>query len=112
MPLAVMHAHFTLPPAPVQGETTASSTIRVSRSNGQLLTHSSHLGTHLDGEIHFFTPGRDIASLPLNDFLIGPGVVVDLSDATGDHQVYTPLVDGESCIGPAWPWSRTPGTSC
>ena len=27
-------------------------------ANGQLLTHSNHLGTHLDGEIHFYTPGR------------------------------------------------------
>ena len=59
-------------------------------ANGQLLTHSNHLGTHLDGEIHFYTPGKDIASLDLNDFLVGPGVVVDLSDATGDYQIYTP----------------------
>ena len=59
-------------------------------ANGQILTHSNHLGTHLDGEIHFFTPGKDIASLQLNDFLVGPGVVVDLSDATGDYQIYTP----------------------
>ncbi len=58
-------------------------------ANGQLLTHSNHLGTHLDGEIHFYTPGKDIASLELNDFLVGPGVVVDLSDATGDYQIYT-----------------------
>ncbi|MBN1135546.1 MAG: cyclase family protein [Anaerolineae bacterium] len=64
--------------------TTSSSTIWVSRSNGQLLTHSNYLGTHLDGEIHFFTPGKDLASLELNDFLVGPGVVVYLSDATGD----------------------------
>jgi arylformamidase len=59
-------------------------------ANGQLLTHSNHLGTHLDGEIHFFTAGKDIAALELNDFLVGPGVVVDLSDATGDYQIYTP----------------------
>ena len=58
-------------------------------ANGQLLTHSNHLGTHLDGEIHFFTAGKDIASLDLNEFLVGPGVVVDLSDATGDYQIYT-----------------------
>ncbi|MCU0693020.1 MAG: cyclase family protein [Polyangiaceae bacterium] len=57
-------------------------------ANGQLLTHSNHVGTHLDGEIHFFTPGRDIAALPL-DFLCGPGVVVDLSDAVGDYDIYT-----------------------
>jgi arylformamidase len=59
-------------------------------ANGQLLTHSNHLGTHLDGEIHFFTAGKDIAQLELNNFLVGPGVVVDLSDAAGDYQIYTP----------------------
>ncbi len=59
-------------------------------ANGQLLTHSNHLGTHLDGEIHFFTAGKDIADLDLNEFLVGPGVVVDVSDAVGDYQIYTP----------------------
>ncbi|MBI4790930.1 MAG: cyclase family protein [Chloroflexi bacterium] len=58
-------------------------------ANGQLVTHSNHLGTHLDGEIHFFTPGKDIASLDLNDFLVGPGVIVDLSDCAGDYDIYT-----------------------
>jgi len=58
-------------------------------ANGQVLTHSNHLGTHLDGEIHFYTPGKDIAALELNGFLVGPGAVVDLSDATGDYQIYT-----------------------
>jgi len=58
-------------------------------ANGQLLTHSNHLGTHLDGEIHFYTPGKDIADLDLNEFLVGPAAVVDLSDATGDYQIYT-----------------------
>jgi arylformamidase len=57
-------------------------------ANGQLLTHSNHVGTHLDGEIHFYTPGKDIASLSL-DYLVGPGVVVDLSDAVGDYDIYT-----------------------
>jgi arylformamidase len=33
------------------------------------VTHSNHLGTHLDGEIHFHTPGKDIASLDM-DFLV------------------------------------------
>ena len=58
-------------------------------ANGQVLTHSNHLGTHLDGEIHFHTPGKDIADLDLNGFLVGPAAVVDLSDATGDYQIYT-----------------------
>jgi len=57
-------------------------------ANGQLLTHSNHVGTHLDGEIHFYTPGKDIASLQL-DYLVGDGVVVDLSDAVGDYEIYT-----------------------
>jgi kynurenine formamidase len=57
-------------------------------ANGQLLTHSNHLGTHLDGEIHFYTPGKDIASLSM-DFLVHEAAVVDLSDACGDYDVYT-----------------------
>jgi len=57
-------------------------------ANGQLVTHSNHLGTHLDGEIHFYTPGKDMAELDM-DFLVNGGVVVDLSDAVGDYEVYT-----------------------
>lgn len=57
-------------------------------ANGQLLTHSNHLGTHLDGEIHFYTPGKDIAQLGL-DFLVHEGAIVDLSDVCGDYDVYT-----------------------
>ncbi len=57
-------------------------------ANGQIVTHSNHLGTHLDGEIHFYTPGKDIASLDF-DFLFGPGAIVDLSDAVGDYDIYT-----------------------
>lgn len=57
-------------------------------ANGQVVTHSNHLGTHLDGEIHFHTPGRDIASLPM-DFLFHDAAVVDLSDVCGDYDVYT-----------------------
>src|SRR3972149_12246345 len=57
-------------------------------ANGQILTHSNHVGTHLDGEIHFYPPGKDIAQLSL-DFLVGEGAVVDLSDCGGDYDVYT-----------------------
>ena len=57
-------------------------------ANGMLLTHSNHVGTHLDGEIHFYTPGKEIASLDL-DFLVHEGVVVDLSDCTTDYDLYT-----------------------
>lgn len=58
-------------------------------ANGQVVTHSNHVGTHLDGEIHFYTPGKDIASLEL-DFLVGDAAIVDLSDICGDFDVYTP----------------------
>jgi arylformamidase len=57
-------------------------------ANGQVLTHSNHLGTHLDGEIHFHTPGKDIASLDM-DYLVHEAAVVDLSDVSGDYDVYT-----------------------
>ncbi len=57
-------------------------------ANGQVLTHSNHLGTHLDGEIHFFTPGKDIASLTM-DYLVHDAAIVDLSDICGDYDVYT-----------------------
>jgi arylformamidase len=57
-------------------------------ANGQLLTHSNHLGTHLDGEIHFHTPGKDMAELDM-DFLVHEAAVVDLSDVCGDYDVYT-----------------------
>lgn len=57
-------------------------------ANGQVLTHSNHLGTHLDGEIHFYTPGKDIASLSM-DYLVHDAAIVDLSDICGDYDVYT-----------------------
>ena len=41
-------------------------------ANGQVVTHSNHVGTHLDGEIHFYSPGKDIASLDM-DFLYETG---------------------------------------
>lgn len=58
-------------------------------ANGQLLTHSNHVGTHLDGPLHFDTSGRDMASLELTK-LCAPGVVVDLSDQAEDWGIYTP----------------------
>jgi arylformamidase len=57
-------------------------------ANGQLLTHSNHLGTHLDGEIHFYTAGKDIADLDM-DYLVHDAAIVDLSDVCGDYDVYT-----------------------
>lgn len=62
--------------------------LSVNGANGQLITTSNHVGTHLDGSLHFCTNGRDIASVPLED-LYGPGVVVDLSDISEDYGFYT-----------------------
>ena len=58
-------------------------------ANGQLVTHSNHVGTHLDGPLHFCTHGSDIGSLKLKNFLVGPGVVVDISDIAEDYGIYT-----------------------
>jgi kynurenine formamidase len=57
-------------------------------ANGQVITHSNHLGTHLDGEIHFYTAGKDIADLDM-DYLVHEAAIVDLSDVCGDYDVYT-----------------------
>jgi len=57
-------------------------------ANGQLITTSNHVGTHLDGSLHFCTHGRDIASIPMED-LTGPAAVVDLSDIAEDYDIYT-----------------------
>lgn len=57
-------------------------------ANGQVLTHSNHIGTHLDGPLHFCTHGGDIASLQL-DYLVSEGVIVDLSDIAEDYGIYT-----------------------
>jgi arylformamidase len=93
-----MMSHNSAPQLPKPPGAAANPIWQI-RQNGQLLTHSNHLGTHLDGEIHFYTPGKDIASLDLNDFLVGPGAVVDLSDATGDYQIYTPEMIEERVEG-------------
>ncbi|PSQ15321.1 cyclase [Halobacteriales archaeon QS_8_69_26] len=58
------------------------------RVNGQKIEFMNHTGTHLDGEKHFLADGRDIEGVGLDE-LVGDGVVVDLSDAVDDYDVYT-----------------------
>ncbi len=58
-------------------------------ANGQIITTSNHVGTHIDGEIHFHASGRTIGEVPLQEW-IGPGVVVDISEDVGDYDLYTP----------------------
>lgn len=58
-------------------------------ANGQIIKTSNHVGTHIDGEIHFHSSGRTIGDTPI-DFWYGPGVVVDISAMVGDYDLYTP----------------------
>ena len=50
---------------------------------------SFHLGTHMDGEKHFWAAGRTIGQMPLEHWF-GPGVIADISDKVSDSSVYTP----------------------
>lgn len=58
-------------------------------ANGQIITTSNHVGTHIDGEIHFHASGRSIGDMPL-DHWYGPGVVVDIADEVEDYSLYSP----------------------
>jgi kynurenine formamidase len=55
----------------------------------QMLELPLHTGTHLDGEMHIVSGGKDIASVPLTK-LCREGVIVDISDAMDDWTVITP----------------------
>lgn len=58
-------------------------------ANGQVITTSNHVGTHIDGEIHFHASGRTIGDVPIDEW-VGEGVVVDISDEVGDYDLYSP----------------------
>lgn len=58
-------------------------------ANGQIITTSNHVGTHMDGEIHFYGAGRTIGQVPMEEW-IGAGVVVDISKDVGDYDLYSP----------------------
>lgn len=57
--------------------------------NAQIITTSNHIGTHIDAPRHFITDGMPIDQIPL-EWVLGPGVIVDLSDVMDDLAVYTP----------------------
>jgi kynurenine formamidase len=57
--------------------------------NAQYIQTSNHMGTHLDAPRHFVTNGKTIEQLPL-EWLLGPGVIVDLSDQLDDLGIFTP----------------------
>lgn len=58
-------------------------------ANGQEVTWSNTVGTHLVGERAFHSGARAIADIPLTD-LCGEGVIVDISDLVSDYSLYTP----------------------
>jgi kynurenine formamidase len=58
-------------------------------ANGQIITTSNHVGTHMDGEIHFYPAGRSIGNVPLREWG-GPGVVVDISRTSPTTRSTTP----------------------
>ncbi len=47
-----------------------------------------HIGTHMDGPLHFDPAGLDIGSIPV-EYWIGEGVIVDISDEVSDLDIYT-----------------------
>jgi kynurenine formamidase len=57
--------------------------------NGSICNASIHLGTHMDGEKHFYPAGRTIGEVPLDEW-VGPGVIADISHLVSDSSVYTP----------------------
>jgi arylformamidase len=57
--------------------------------NGSICNASIHLGSHMDGEKHFYPNGRTIGQVPLKDW-VGPGVIADISKIVSDSSVYTP----------------------
>ena len=57
--------------------------------NAQYIKTSNHMGTHLDAPRHFVTGGKTIDELPL-EWLYGEGVIVDLSDAMAELEIFTP----------------------
>lgn len=58
-------------------------------ANGQIITTSNHVGTHMDGEIHFHASGRTIGQVPMEEW-VGQGVVVDISEDVGDFELFSP----------------------
>ncbi len=65
-------------------------TLSEHRVRAQYIESSLHFGTHFDGQMHFMTSGKDIASLPLRNYLVGEGVTVDIEPYVEDFSIYTP----------------------
>ena len=57
--------------------------------NAQYIQTSNHMGTHLDAPRHFVTGGKTIDQIPI-EWCYGPGVIVDISDAMDELEIFTP----------------------
>ena len=57
-------------------------------ANEQIITVSQHVGTHMDGELHFCSNGRPIGAVPLEHW-VGHGVIVDISEEVSDFSLYS-----------------------
>lgn len=54
----------------------------------QIIETPLHIGTHMDSEMHGYSGGKDISTIPL-ERLVHEGVIVDVSEV-GEWGVYTP----------------------
>jgi kynurenine formamidase len=54
--------------------------------NNAICNASIHLGTHMDGEKHFWPAGRSIGEVPLDDW-VGPGAIADISHLVSNSSV-------------------------
>lgn len=55
----------------------------------QYLETPLHISTHMDSEMHGYSGGKDVASIPL-ERLVHEGVIVDLSDEMRDWSIIEP----------------------
>jgi arylformamidase len=66
--------------------------------NMSTCTASFHLGSHMDGEKHFYPAGRTFGQVPLEEW-VGPGVIADISNKVSDSSVYTPKMIEDALDG-------------
>jgi kynurenine formamidase len=65
--------------------------LQTQRIVAQRVDMALHVGTHIDGAMHGADGMGDMASYPL-DFLVSPGVVVDISEQMDDWALITPAM--------------------
>src|SRR5712691_8035576 len=90
------------PPFPADEPPTVVWAKRLSShgTNHQRITTQLHIGTHIDAPLHWREEGMDIASIPLAQ-LLGPAVVVDLSDTHGDFDMIRPAdIEQRATVSP------------